>query len=52
MKKFIVTIRFIGLTGEYTSRVDVEARNAESARRKATKVIGNRSGEVVAVQAA
>lgn len=50
MKDFVVTIRFLGLTGEYTSQVEVKARNAESAKKKASKCIGNRDGEVVTVR--
>ena len=50
MKDFLVTLRFIGLTGEYTSQVDVRARDEKSARRKAEKTIGNRDGEVIAVR--
>lgn len=49
MKKFTVTIRFEGLAGTYESKVDVEARNDRSARNKAAKTIGNRTGYIVAV---
>lgn len=49
MKDFTVTIRYQGLTGEYTSRVDVRAKNEASARKKASKTIGNRDGYVVSV---
>lgn len=49
MKKWTVTIRFQGLTGEYTSKVDVLAKTAASAKKKAARVIGNRDGYVVTV---
>ncbi len=49
MKNFIVNIRFFGLTGEYLSRVDVRAKTEASAKKKASKVIGNRDGYVVSV---
>lgn len=49
MKPYTVTIRFQGLTGEYTNRVDVQAKTADSAVRKASKVIGNRDAYVVSV---
>lgn len=49
MKTYTVTIRFIGLTGTYDSKVDVEARDAKSATRKAAKTIGDRSGEIITV---
>ncbi len=49
MKNFTVKIRFQGLTGEYLSSIDVRAKTAESAKKKASKVIGNRDGYVVSV---
>lgn len=44
MKSFKVTIEFYGLTGKYTSEVEVRARDPKSAEKKAAKVIGNRDG--------
>jgi hypothetical protein len=49
MKDFIVTVEFSGLTGNYRSRIDVRARNAKSATRKARAHFGNRDGFVVSV---
>lgn len=49
MKNFIVTIRYQGLTGEYTNKDVVRAASAASARRKGARVIGNRDGYVVSV---
>lgn len=49
MKNFTVKIRFTGLTGEYVSQVDVQARHASAATKKAEKSIGNRDGYVVSV---
>lgn len=49
MKNFTVTLRFFGLTGEYTTQVNVRAKHAESAKKKASKCIGNRDGYVVTV---
>lgn len=49
MKTFKVKIEFVGLTGKYVSEVEVTAKNAKSAEKKASKSIGNRDGWVVAV---
>lgn len=49
MRDFFVTIRFIGLTGEYKSTVEVKARDSASAEKKAARSIGNRDGMVVRV---
>lgn len=49
MKPYTVTIRFWGLTGEYENRVDVNAKTANSAVKKASKVIGNRDARVISV---
>ena len=49
LKTFRATLRFTGLTGEYTTQHDVQAAHAEAARKKAAKVIGNRDGYVVTV---
>lgn len=49
MKNFTVKIRFVGLAGEYLTSVDVRARDAKSATKKAEKTIGNREGYVVSV---
>lgn len=42
MKTFIVTLGFVGLTGEYRSQVEVVARNEASAKTKALRTVGNR----------
>lgn len=52
MKKWIVKIEFIGLTGQYFSEVEVTARSEKSAAKKASLVIGNRDGRVVLVREA
>ncbi len=49
MKTFTVKIRYYGLTGEYMTSDDVLARTAESAKKKASKAIGNRDGMVISV---
>lgn len=49
MTNFIVTIEFVGLTGTYRSRVEVRARNVQSARRKVSLTIGNRDGTIISV---
>lgn len=49
MKNYTVTLRFFGLTGEYTTQEDVRAKHAASAKKKASRVIGNRDGYVVSV---
>lgn len=50
MKKYTVKIEFLGLAGTYFSNVDVEARNPAAAKRKASRVIGNRDGYIVDVK--
>lgn len=52
MKWWIVKLEFVGLTGKYQSSVDVRARDAASAEKKASRVIGNRDGRVISVQTA
>lgn len=47
MKWWIVKIEFVGLTGKYVSNVEVRARDAKSAEKKAARSIGNRDGWVV-----
>lgn len=48
MRTFKVKIEFCGLTGIYYSEFEVKARNVQSAERKASLVIGNRDGRIVA----
>lgn len=50
MKTFTVTIRYTGLTGEYTTQTDHRARTAKSAANKARQAIGNRDGYVVGIK--
>lgn len=50
MKTFKVKIEFLGLTGKYISEVEVKARNAKSAEKKARRTIGNRDGWVVSTE--
>lgn len=50
MKTFRVTLEFIGLTGKYTSIQTVRARDAGSARKKASQCIGDRTGDVILVE--
>ena len=50
MKTFKVRIEFTGLTGKYISDVEVRAKNAKSAEKKASLVIGNRDAWVVSVE--
>ncbi len=52
MKKFIVRIEFIGLTGAYFSDVEVTARNEKSAEKKALLCVGNREYLSVSVKIA
>lgn len=49
MKNFIVTLRFYGLTGEYTTRFECKAKTSASAKKKAERTIGNRDGYVVTI---
>lgn len=49
MKTFIVKIKFMGLTGKYVSEVEVKATTPQSAEKKASKAIGNRSAWIVSV---
>ena len=49
MKNYIVKIEFSGLTGKYTSEVNVKAKNEQAAEKKASKVIGNRDAWIFSV---
>lgn len=42
MQTWKVTLVLIGLTGQYTSEVEVRARNEKSALKKARAHVGNR----------
>ena len=50
MKVFTVRIEYVGITGKYWSDVEVKARNAKSAEKKASQTIGNRDGFVISVK--
>lgn len=50
MKTFKVTIEFMGLTGKYFSEVEVRAKNAKSAEKKALLTAGNRDVMSVSVK--
>lgn len=42
MKTFKIKLTFVGLTGEYSSTIEVRAKTSESALKKARLHVGNR----------
>ena len=49
MKTFKVTIKYQTLAGEQTRTHEVKAKTLASAQKKAWAIIGNQSGEVIAI---